>query len=195
MNKTPSNIAPWTLAKVLSLTIIAAVFGFIYLGWVQLWIVLQALMGPLAMDIIFGLWYSGAIFASLYFRSPGAALASAMVSVITQIFAGNPSGAIMLLTGLVQGSGSEAWFLASRYRRFGLPSALLAGFITAQFSFVYTWIRFSYGTLEPTYVLLMYAVRSASGVVLGGGLAYALYTMIRRASKPAKAIVPAPAEL
>jgi len=181
MNKVVTNPSPWKLKDILSLMVISAVFGLVYLAWVQFWFFLQGIMGPLAMDLVFGLWYSGAIFASLYFFKPGAAFFSAMVSVITQIFAGNPSGLVMLLTGLVQGSGSESAFLVTRYRRRGWKMALLSGFVTTQFSFVYTWIRFSYWTLEPGYVLLMYLVRSTSGVLLGGGLAWLLYRSLGKA--------------
>ncbi|AFG38328.1 ECF transporter S component [Spirochaeta africana] len=177
----------WGLREILSLIVISAVFGLLYLGWVQVWMLLQGIIGPLAMDIVFGVWFSGAIFCALMFPHPGAAFYSAMVSVITQVFAGNPSGLVMLLTGLVQGSGSEVPFLAARYRSRSLVMSLLAGLVTAQFSFVYTWFRFSYWTLEPGYVAAMWGIRSLSGTVLGGGLAYGLFRMVQAARQQSPA--------
>lgn len=176
-----NKLAKWNLKDILSLIVVSAVFGLLYLGWVQVWMLLQGIIGPLAMDVVFGVWFSGAIFCALLFPHPGSAFYSAMVSVITQVFAGNPSGLVMLLTGLVQGSGSEVPFLFTKYRHRNLIMSLVAGFVTAQFSFVYTWFRFSYWTLSPGYVVSMYVIRSLSGVVLGGGLAYVLYRAVMAA--------------
>jgi energy-coupling factor transport system permease protein len=40
----------WTLREILIVVAIGAVFGFLYLGWVQVWLISQALLGPVTMD-------------------------------------------------------------------------------------------------------------------------------------------------
>lgn len=173
-----TGLKTWNLIDLVSLAIIGTVFAFLYLGWVQLWLLLQSLFGPLVMDVMMGFWYSGSIFAMYLIRKPLAALLTAMVAVTVQILAGNPSGAVLLLTGLVQGSGSEVPFALSRYTRFDLPWCLLSGGVTAVFSFVYTWFRFSYWTLDATLLVAMFFIRLASGVLLGGLWGWFLARMV-----------------
>ena len=40
----------WTLREILIVAAIGATFGFLYLGWVQVWLISQALFGSVTMD-------------------------------------------------------------------------------------------------------------------------------------------------
>lgn len=177
MKRNTSNV--WTLKETLVVAMTGVVFAFLYLAWVQLWLLVQALTGPLAMDAMFGFWFIAAVFAAYVVRKPGAAFVAEVITAVVQVLAGNPSGAILIVTGIVQGAGAEAVFAATRWRRYGLPTLLLSGVSSAVFSFVYTWIRFSYGNLAPGILVLMFVLRATSGALLGGlagkGLADALH--------------------
>ncbi len=165
----PPALRPaWTMRETVTLAIIGVVFAFLYLGWVQVWLVVQAATGPLAMDVLMGFWFSGSIFAAWLIRKPFIAFSTAMITVVVQIIAGNPSGAILLLTGLVQGAGSEVPFALTRWKRYSWPVVMASGGTTAVFSFVYTWFRFGYYELAGPLVVTMFAVRVLSGIVLGG---------------------------
>ena len=142
----------------------------LYLAWVQLWVVAQALLGPLALDILFGFWCAGSVTAAYIIRKPGAALATEVIAALAEVLAGNPSGLLLLLTGLVQGLGAELPFALTGWRNYRLPVLLASGASAALFSFVYTWIRFSYGTLSPSLLLIMFVLRLASGALLAGWL-------------------------
>ena len=91
-----------------------------------------------------------------------------MLAVLAEILAGNAAGAILLLTGVIQGLGSEVPFLATRWRRYSLPVLLLSGAAAAIFSFVYNWVRFDYGSMAPGLLITMFVIRIASGALLGG---------------------------
>lgn len=158
----------WTMRETVTLAIIGVVFAFLYLAWVQLWLVLQSVTGPLAMDVLMGFWFSGSMFAAYIIRKPLVAFTTAMLTVFVQILAGNPSGAILLLTGLVQGAGSEVPFALTRWKRYSTPVLMASGATTAVFSFIYTWFRFSYWELATGLVITMLVIRIISGVVLGG---------------------------
>ncbi len=165
----PPALRPaWTMRETVTLAIIGVVFAFLYLGWVQVWLVVQAATGPLAMDVLMGFWFSGSIFAAWLIRKPFVAFSTAMITVVVQIIAGNPSGAILLLTGLVQGAGSEVPFALTRWKRYSWPMMMASGGTTAVFSFVYTWFRFSYYELAGGLVITMFIIRVLSGIVLGG---------------------------
>ncbi|TVQ27748.1 MAG: thiamine permease [Spirochaetaceae bacterium] len=176
----PALRREWTMRETVTIAIIGVVFAFLYLGWVQLWLVLQSVMGPLAMDILMGFWFSGSMFAAWLIRKPFVAFSTAMLTVIVQIIAGNPSGAILLLTGLVQGAGSEVPFALTRWKRYSWPVMAASGACTAVFSFVYTWFRFSYWELSVGLVVSMFAIRVTSGVVLGGLLGRLLAGAVHR---------------
>ena len=177
----PPALRPqWTVRETVTLAIIGVVFAFLYLGWVQVWLVLQSVLGPLTMDVLMGFWFSGSIFAAWLIRKPGAAFGTAMLTVIVQIIAGNPSGAILLLTGLVQGAGSEVPFMLTRWKRYSWPVLIASGACTAVFSFVYTWFRFSYWELAGGLVLAMFVIRVVSGMLLGAVLGRLLAGAVHR---------------
>lgn len=176
----PAERSAWTMRETVTVAVIGVVFAFLYLAWVQVWLVLQAIFGPLTMDVLMGFWFSGSIFAAYIIRKPFVAFTTAMLTVVVQILAGNPSGAILLLTGLVQGAGSEVPFALTRWKRYSLPLLLASGAVTSLFSFVYTWFRFSYWALDPGLVTAMLAIRVISGIVLGGLLGKFLADAVSR---------------
>lgn len=177
----PPALRPqWSVRETVTLAIIGVAFAFLYLGWVQVWLVLQAVLGPLTMDVLMGFWFSGSIFAAWLIRKPGAAFGTAMLTVIVQIIAGNPSGAILLLTGLVQGAGSEVPFMLTGWKRYSWPVLIASGACTSVFSFVYTWFRFSYWELAGGLVLAMFGIRLISGMLLGGVLGRLLAGAVHR---------------
>jgi energy-coupling factor transport system permease protein len=167
----PASYA-WTLREILIVAVLGAVFGVLYLGWVQVWLVAQAIFGPVTMDVVLGFWFIVSIIAAAIIRKPGAALFSEVLAATIQVMLGSPAGLLLLLTGVVQGAGAEAVFAATRWRRYTLPVLMAAGVGAAVFSFVYTWIRFDYGALAPALLLVMFVLRCASGALLGGLLGH-----------------------
>ncbi len=177
----PPALRPgWTIRETVTVAIIGVVFAFLYLGWVQVWLITQSIFGPLTMDVLMGFWFSASMFAAWIIRKPGVALTTAMITAVVQIIAGNPSGAILLLTAFVQGAGSEVPFALTRWKRYSLQVLMAAGACAAVFSFIYTWFRFSYGELDTGLVMAMASIRVVSGAVLGGVLAWLLARAIHK---------------
>jgi energy-coupling factor transport system substrate-specific component len=160
----------WTQREIVVVAAIGVVFGVVYLAWVQLWLLTQGLIGPLSLDIFFGLWCVASVLAAYIVRKPFAAFFAEVVAAVAEIATGNPAGLILLLTGVVQGAGAELPFALTRWRRYDWPVLLASGASAAVFSFAYTWIRFQYGALSPTLLLAMFALRVVSGVLLAGAL-------------------------
>jgi len=170
----------WTLRETLIVAVLGAVFGVLYLGWVQVWLVLQAIFGPVTMDVVMGFWFVVSMIAAAIIRKPGVALVSEVMAAAVQVLLGSPAGLLLLLTGLVQGAGAEAVFAATRWRRYSVAVLMAAGMGAAVFSFAYTWIRFDYGSLEPGLLLVMLVLRLASGALLGGLLAHFIVKALYR---------------
>lgn len=172
---TPDNANPsriWTMRETMIVAVLGAVFGVLYLGWVQVWLIAQAIFGSVTMDVVMGFWFIVSIIAAAIIRKPGVALASELLAAAVQILLGSPAGLLLLVTGLVQGAGAEAVFAATRWRNYSLPVLMAAGVGSAIFSFAYTWIRFDYGSLAPTLLVVMFVLRCLSGALLGGLLGH-----------------------
>lgn len=169
----------WTTRETVVVAVSSVVFGMIYLAWVQLWLLAQGLIGPIAMDIVFGLWFAGSTFNAYVVRKPGVAFATAMIAVITELLAGNPAGLILLITGLVQGAGSEIPFALTRWRRYSWSVLLTSGGTAAVMSFGYNWIIFDYQNLDTGLLIAMFIIRVASGMLLGALLPRSFANMVR----------------
>ena len=169
----------WTTRETVVVAVSSVVFGMIYLAWVQLWLLAQGLIGPIAMDIVFGLWFAGSTFNAYVVRKPGVAFATAMIAVITELLAGNPAGLILLITGLVQGAGSEIPFALTRWRRYSWFVLLTSGGMAAVMSFGYNWIIFDYQNLDTGLLIAMFIIRVASGMLLGALLPRSFANMVR----------------
>ena len=162
----------WTLREILIVAVLGAVFGVLYLAWVQVWLIAQAVFGAITMDVVMGFWFIVSIIAAAIIRKPGAALLSEVLAALVQILLGSPAGLMLLVSGLVQGGGAEAVFAATRWRNYRLPVLMLAGVGAAVFSFLDPWIRFDYGALAPGLLIAMFVLRCLSGALLGGLLGH-----------------------
>ena len=170
----------WSLRETVIVAVLGAVFGVLYLGWVQVWLILQAVFGPVTMDVVMGFWFIVSIIAAAIIRKPGVALVSEVMAAAVQVLLGSPAGLLLLLTGFVQGAGAEAIFAATRWRRYSLPVLMAAGMGAAVASFAYTWVRFDYGSLAPELLVLMFLLRLASGALLGGLLGHVIVKALYR---------------
>jgi energy-coupling factor transport system substrate-specific component len=162
----------WTLRETLIVTVIGAVFAVLYIGWVQVWLIAQAIFGPVTMDVVMGFWFIASIVAAAIVRKPGAAIAAEVLAAGVEILLGSPGGLLLILSGTIQGAGAEAVFAATRWRNYSLPVLMAAGVGASIFSFIYTWVRFDYGSLQPMLLIAMFVLRILSGALLGGWLGH-----------------------
>jgi energy-coupling factor transport system substrate-specific component len=170
----------WTLRETLVVAVIGVVFAALYIGWVQVWLLAQALFGTVTMDVVMGFWFTASIVAAAIIRKPGVAFAAEVFAAAVEIVMGAPGGLILLLSGVIQGAGAEAGLALFRWRRFDLTALMVSGAVAAVFSFVYTWIRFDYGALAPTLLVLMFVLRLASGALLGGLLGWLIAQAVQK---------------
>ncbi len=170
----------WTLRETITVVVIGAVFAALYLGWVQVWLLLQAVFGTLTMDVVMGFWFIASVVAAAIIRKPGVAFAAEFLAAALQILMGSPAGLILLLTGAVQGAGAELVFAVTRWKDYRLGVLMASGVGAAVFSFIYTWIRFDYGSLEPSLLVAMFCIRCLSGALLGGLLGYVVVEALHK---------------
>jgi energy-coupling factor transport system substrate-specific component len=162
----------WSLREILIVAVLGAVFAVLYLGWVQVWLIAQAVFGAVTMDVVMGFWFIVSIIAAAIVRKPGAAIVSEMLPAVVEVLLGNPSGLMLIVSGAIQGAGAEVVLAATRWRNYSLPVLMAAGVGAAIFSFAYTWVLFDYGALAPGLLVAMFVIRCVSGALLAGLLGH-----------------------
>ncbi|MBR3321019.1 MAG: ECF transporter S component [Exiguobacterium sp.] len=158
----------WKLKEVVLVSVLSVVFAVVYLLFVHIGNLWAGLIGPIAYEWIFGIWFIVSIISAYIIRKPGAAFISEVMAATIEMLIGNAIGPRIILVGIVQGLGAEAVFAMTGYRRYELWVLMLAGFGSAVTSFVYTYFMSGFEMLEPGYVATMFGLRAVSGMVIAG---------------------------
>ncbi|WP_214819993.1 MULTISPECIES: ECF transporter S component [unclassified Exiguobacterium] len=158
----------WKLKEVVLVSVLSVVFAVVYLLFVHIGNLWAGLIGPIAYEWIFGIWFIVSIISAYIIRKPGAAFISEVMAATIEMLIGNAIGPRIILVGIVQGLGAEAVFAMTGYRRYELWVLMLAGFGSAVTSFVYTYFMSGFAMLEPGYVATMLGLRAVSGMVIAG---------------------------
>jgi energy-coupling factor transport system substrate-specific component len=158
----------WKLKEIVLMSLFGVVFGIVYLAAIHLGNIWAAVIGPIAYEWMFGIWFIVSIISMYIIRKPGAALLPETLAAIIEVMLGNAVGPRLILSGVIQGLGAEAAFALSAYKHFNLAILMLAGAGSAVFSFVYGYFVSGYAALDPSFVALMFTLRVLSGMIIAG---------------------------
>ncbi|MDQ0427445.1 energy-coupling factor transport system substrate-specific component [Planomicrobium stackebrandtii] len=158
----------WKLKEAVLMSLFAVVFGIVYLLFVHVSNIWAAVIGPLAYEWMFGIWFIVSIICMYIIRKPGAAFLSETMAATIEVLIGNAVGPRLILSGVIQGLGAEAVFALTRYQHFNILVLMLAGIGSAVFSFVYGYFVSGYAALDPSFVALMFTIRVLSGAIIAG---------------------------
>jgi energy-coupling factor transport system substrate-specific component len=123
------NLGRWRTVDIVLAAVLAVAFGAVFQAWNLLW----AAVGPAFValpplqGLMYGVWMLPAVLVPLVVRRPGAALLGEGVAAVASALFGAPWGLLTIAYGLMQGGAAELVFGLGLYRRWGLPTALLAG--------------------------------------------------------------------
>jgi energy-coupling factor transport system substrate-specific component len=124
-----TNLGRWRTVDIVLGAVLAVAFGAVFQAWNLLW----AAVGPAFVALpplqgfMYGVWMLPAVLVPLVIRRPGAALLGEGVAAVASTLFGAPWGLLTIVYGLMQGGAAELVFGLGLYRRWGLPTALLAG--------------------------------------------------------------------
>ena len=125
------DVAPssWRTVDVVVAAVLAVAFGVVFWAWGLLYAATEGGLAffPPLKGLYAGVWLIPGVLGALVIRKPGAALFTELVASIVSALLGNQWGITVVYYGLLEGIAPELVFLATRYRRWGLPTALLAG--------------------------------------------------------------------
>lgn len=172
---TPSTRRTWRVVDIVVAAVLAVASGVIFWGWNTVHHVTDILFVafPPSSALLAGIWLFPAVLGALVIRKPGAALFCETVAAVVSSFLGSEYGWTVLVSGLVQGLGAEIVVALFLYRRWGLPTALLAGAATGLFggvndAFIFSWFPEYTLSMKVAYVAFMVV----SGIVIGGLLSW-----------------------
>ncbi|MCU9533075.1 ECF transporter S component [Streptococcus sp. CSL10205-OR2] len=154
-----------TLKDVLLIALLSVVLGLIYLGAAYFAGIFVPFIGPVAYEIIYGVWFVAAPMAIYILRKPGTALITEILAALVEVLAGSMFGPSVLIIGTLQGLGSELGFTFFGYKNYKWPAFVLSAILTSLFSYAWSYYANSYGAFGFTYNLVMITVRTLSSIV------------------------------
>ena len=163
----------WKLKEIILVAMTCVVFGVVYLAAVYLSAFINTACTPMGLgflgnELLFGVWFMASTFAAYILQKPGVALVSEILAALIEVLLGNMYGPMVIVTGFVQGIGSELAFAAFRYRRFDWPSMILASALCCVISFGWSFVRSGYAELDVAILVLFFIIRLVSSVVFAG---------------------------
>lgn len=115
-----------------------------------------------ANEILFGLWCMAAPIAAIFVPRVGSATIGEVLAALAEVLYGSQFGLGALLSGLVQGLGSEFGFLVTKNRYESWLSLTANSIGITLFSFVYEYIKLGYYAFSLPFVLSLLVVRFIS---------------------------------
>ncbi len=124
-----ANLGKWRTVDIVLAAVLAVAFGAVFQAWNLLWTAVgPAFVAlPPLQGFMYGVWMLPAVLVPLVIRRPCAALLGEGVAAVASALFGAPWGLLTIIYGLMQGGAAELVFGLGLYRRWGLPTALLAG--------------------------------------------------------------------
>ncbi|WBU39358.1 ECF transporter S component [Homoserinibacter sp. YIM 151385] len=167
----------WRVVDIVVAAVLGVAMGLVFWVWNTIgyaWFEAADALTPGFGGTAVGVWLLGGVVGGLVIRKPGAALLVELVGATVSALIGNVWGPTTIMSGLAQGLGAEAVFAAFGYRRFGIPTAALAGAGAG----VGAWLLefFLFGNIAKTVAFnaIYLSTVVLSGVVLAGILGWLL---------------------
>lgn len=134
--------------------------------------VLTAILGPIGVAAIYGIWFIGATLTGYIIRKPGAALLGELVGAHLELLSGSPYSIFLIYYGFGQGIMSELIFAITRYKKWDYGIMALAGAAPALAAFpidYYIVPQYQYVLIPSLDVqAILFVTYLISGAVLGG---------------------------
>lgn len=172
----------WRTVDIVVAATIAVAFGVVFWAWNLVWAATALLFVafPPLQYLIYGVWLMPAVLGALIVRKPGAALFTEVVAASASALLGAQWGLDVVVSGLIQGGAAELVFLITRYRRFDLGTALVAGAAAAVGAWFHDMAVYFAGT-PMDLQLAMGAFMVVSAVLVAGLGSYLLAHSLARA--------------
>ncbi|WCZ31778.1 ECF transporter S component [Corynebacterium massiliense] len=174
----------WRVIDIIVASILAVACGFIFLIWNFVggaWFEAMDALTPGLGGLVTGVWLIGGVIGALVIRKPGAALYVETLAACLSAALGSQWGFETIYSGLAQGLGVEIIFLIFAFRRFNLPTAILAGIGSALGAFILELFLTPNLSKSLGFNITYLVCLVISGAILAGALGYAAVQALAKA--------------
>ena len=157
----------WSLQQVVLLAFLAFLFGGVFMGAGFLYALLNAALLPLGLspfanELLFGMWTMVAPIAAMLIPRAGSAVLAEVLAALAEMLYVSYFGPSVLISGVIQGLGSESGFFVTRYKRYDTLTLFYSAIGTTIFSYVYEYFKFGYGNYGLGMNIALISVRFVS---------------------------------
>ena len=169
MENNLNNKQGWALRDVIMMALLGLVFAAVYLAVFNLGMALAAALtttglGDFAFDIIYGVWFMAGTLGAYIIRKKGAGLISELLASVMELLYGNAGGITVVITGFIQGLGTELGFACFKWKKWGFLSLSVAGVLSGIFIYIYELFYLQYYMLDPMMHVGHLVIRSISAI-------------------------------
>jgi len=181
-----SKSTRWALRDVLLLAFVAVFIGFIFWVLGPIYNLLSAALTPLGLapfanELLIGGWMMAAPLASILIRQAGAGVLGEFFAAAVEMLIGGQWGVATLLSGLVQGIGSEAGFAVLGYKNWGWRGIFSSAITGTIVTFIWSAFRDGYSSYHIGLLIALFITRFISLLFFGGVLVVAIQKLIEKA--------------
>jgi energy-coupling factor transport system permease protein len=164
----------WRVVDIVVASVLGVAGGLLFVVWNLNYGVISAPLSAVpAVALLGGVWLLPAVLGGLVIRKPGAAVYTELVAAVLSALVGNQWGFSTVWYGLIEGLGAEVVFAVLLYRRFGLPTAVVAGAVNG--AVISTCdLLLSYPTTSLGWKVGYVVCLAISGAVVAGAGSWAL---------------------
>ena len=119
-------------------------------------------LSPFANELLFGMWTMVAPIAAMLIPRAGSAVLAEVLAALAEMLYGSYFGPSVLISGVIQGLGSESGFFVTRYKRYDTLTLFYSAIGTTIFSYVYEYFKFGYGNYGLGMNIALISVRFVS---------------------------------
>lgn len=168
--KTENSTHRFELRDVILMSCFGILFALINLAVFNVGMAIAAALtttglGDFAFDMIYGVWFMAGTLAAYIIRKPGAGLVAEVLASVVELLMGNSGGITVVITGLIQGLGTELGFAMFRYKKWDLASLTIASVLSGVFIYGYELFYLQYYLLPIGMHIGHLVIRSVSAFV------------------------------
>lgn len=181
MQTVDHNQHHFSLRDVIFLAIIAIFFGLIYQGWSYIYYLLAAtLLKPFANDLTLGVWVMAGPLAGVLLKRPGVSTIGEVLASAVEMLLFSSWGAADLLSGFVQGIGSDLGFATTGYRNWSKLGLFWSTLWSTIITFIWDWFKSGYSKYSLAMNCSLFVIRFISIGFFAGILVYWIARLVRR---------------
>ena len=167
------NRKPLTLRDYLLMSLIAVVFGIVFLLAVYAGAALTTVLTPLGLGVLgyepfYGIWYMAAIITTYLIRKPVVGIVTEVIAALIEVLLGNMFGVMVLISAFIQGVGVEIPFALTKYKNYSYKVTMMSALSATILSFIWTGFRSNYLAMDWRIVLAIFVIRLLSALFFTG---------------------------